>query len=189
MVVKCPECGNQIRLRDLNPGDRMVKYLCSACNRIVRFDLAQDEVKSSSSSDTFDREESRKKILVADDNELIRETARQMLEEAGYQVVVAEDGESALKRIREEYPDLVLIDLLMPRMTGFDVLREIKKEERLKDTPILVMSGVYKENVLKFLHQVGVQGFLDKENLQDSLLFRVKTILRESAALPAPANT
>jgi CheY-like chemotaxis protein len=188
MIVKCPDCKNEIRLRDVPPGERMVKYLCQYCEKIVRIDLALDEVKSSSSSDSFERIEGRKKILVADDTELIRETARRMLQDAGFEVVTAEDGEEALQRIREEHPDLILTDLLMPRMTGFDLLREVKREERLKDTPILVMSGVFKQNVLTFLHQVGVQGFLDKENLKESLVFRVQTILEEAPPVqPAPS--
>jgi CheY-like chemotaxis protein len=62
-------------------------------------------------------------------------------------------------------------------MTGFDVLREIKKVTRLRETPILVMSGVFKKDVLDFLHAAGVAGFLDKEQIKDTLLFRVQQIL------------
>jgi len=177
VIVQCPECRGKIRIRETDQGERVVKYLCNSCQRIVRIDLCMDEVKSSSSSTSFDQLETKKKILIADDTRLIREMASRVLRDAGYAVIQAEDGEKALARIRDEHPDLVLMDLLMPRMTGFDVLREVKRQERLKDTRFLVMSNVYKQNVMKFLHQVGVQGFLDKENLKDSLLFRVRTIL------------
>ena len=70
-----------------------------------------------------------------------------------------------------------LLDLLMPRMTGFDVLRELRGDERVKDTPVLAMSGVYKENILDFLHQIGASGFLDKQQLEESLVFRVQALL------------
>jgi len=62
-------------------------------------------------------------------------------------------------------------------MTGFDVLREIKKIGRVRTTPILIMSGVFKKDVLDFLQAAGVAGFLDKEQIKDSLLFRVQQIL------------
>ena len=72
--------------------------------------------------------------------------------------------------------------LLMPRMTGFDVLRELRQDERVKDTPVLAMSGVYKENILEFLHQLGASGFLDKQQLTDSLVFRVQALLAPAAS-------
>ena len=65
----------------------------------------------------------------------------------------------------------------MPRMTGFDVLREIRQDERVKDTLVLAISSVYKDNILDFLQQLGAQGFLDKSQIADSLAFRVSSLL------------
>jgi CheY-like chemotaxis protein len=59
----------------------------------------------------------------------------------------------------------------MPRMTGFDVLREVRADERIKDTVVLAISSVYKDNILSFLHQLGAQGFLDKSQIEESLAF------------------
>jgi CheY-like chemotaxis protein/predicted RNA-binding Zn-ribbon protein involved in translation (DUF1610 family) len=177
MLVKCPQCGTEIRLRDYSPEDRVVKYLCSHCEQIVRIDLVQDEVKTTSSATSFEQIEHQRTVLVADDSETIQGLAKQLLSDAGYIVSVCSDGVSALRAAEEQHPNVVLLDLLMPKMTGFDVLREMKKNPRLKDIPVLVMSGVYKENVVGFLHQLGASGFIDKENLQDSLLFRVRTAL------------
>ena len=177
MVVRCPHCKNVIRLREVDGQSRVIKYLCSNCQEIVRIDLLQDEVKSSSSADSFGKTEHRKKILVADDTVTVRKVAARLLSSAGYEVLEAEDGRQALDLVQNEHPDLILLDLLMPKMTGFDVLREMKRIGRLKETPILVMSGVFKKDVLDFLHAAGVSGFLDKEQIKDSLLFRVQQIL------------
>jgi CheY-like chemotaxis protein len=103
--------------------------------------------------------------------------AARLLSEAGYDVLEAEDGRQALDLAQKEHPDLIVLDLLMPKMTGFDVLREVKKAGRTKETPILIMSGVFKKDVMDFLHASGVAGFLDKEQIRDSLLFRVQQIL------------
>ena len=177
MVVKCPNCKNVIRLREVDGQSRVIKYLCSNCQEIVRIDLLQDEVKSSSTADSFERTEHRKKILVADDTVTVRKVAARLLASAGYDVLEAEDGRQALDLVQNEHPDLILLDLLMPKMTGFDVLREIKRSGRVKETPILIMSGVFKKDVLDFLQAAGVAGFLDKEQIKDSLLFRVQQIL------------
>jgi CheY-like chemotaxis protein len=177
LVVRCPKCKNVIRLREVDGQSRVIKYLCSNCQEIVRIDLLQDEVKSSSTADSFEKTEHKKKILIADDTVTVRKIAVRLLTTAGYDVLEAEDGRQALDLVQNEHPDLILLDLLMPKMTGFDVLREIKKTGRIKETPILIMSGVFKKDVLDFLQATGVTGFLDKEQIKDSLLFRVQQIL------------
>ena len=181
MVVKCPNCKTVIRMREMDGQSRVVKYLCSNCQEIVRIDLLQDEVKSSSTPDSYEKTEHRKKILVADDTVTVRKVAARLLTGAGYDVVEAEDGRQALEMVQNEHPDLIVLDLLMPKMTGFDVLREIKKATRVKETPILIMSGVFKKDVLDFLHAAGVAGFIDKERIKDTLLFRVQQILTPAA--------
>jgi len=180
LVVRCPGCKTVIRLREVDGQSRVIKYLCSNCQEVVRIDLLQDEVKSSSTADSFEKTEHRKKILVADDTATVRKVAAQLLTGAGYDVLEAEDGRQALDLVTNEHPDLILLDLLMPKMTGFDVLREIKKTARIKETPILIMSGVFKKDVLDFLQASGVTGFIDKERIKDSLLFRVQQILSPS---------
>ena len=67
-------------------------------------------------------------------------------------------------------------------LADLDVLRELRQDERVKDTPVLAMSGVYKENILDFLHQIGASGFLDKQQLEDSLVFRVQALLAPAAS-------
>jgi len=166
---------------EIPPGQRVVSYLCQVCEQIVRVDLSLDEVKSSSSASAFSSIERRPTVLVADDSELVLRIARDLLQDAGYTVITAADGATALQRVEEEHPDLVVLDLLMPRLTGFDVLRAIKCADRLRKTPVLVMSGVYKEDVIAHLEEMGASGFMDKDLLVDTLVFRVKTLL------PAPA--
>ena len=179
MIVRCPVCKTEIRLREVDGHSRVIKYLCSKCEEIVRIDLVQDEVKTSSTSDSYEKTEHRQKVLVADDTQTVRKIAARLLADAGYDVLEAEDGREALDLVHKEHPDLILLDLLMPKMTGFDVLREIKKTGRIKETPILIMSGVFKKDVLDFLQASGVAGFVDKEQIRESLLFRVEQALSE----------
>lgn len=181
MLVRCPQCKTEFRRVDCRPDERVVRYLCPGCREIVLIDLEKDEVRSSSSSGSYRAMERRRTVLVADDSREVLEAAESVLREGGYHVITAADGAETLKVVRQEHPDLVVLDLLMPKMTGFDVLREIRQDARVEGTPVLVMSGVYKDNVLGFLQQLGAQGFLEKQNLRDSLLFRVRGVLGPAA--------
>jgi CheY-like chemotaxis protein len=182
MLVRCPKCREENRLVDVPAGERVFSYLCQSCEQIVKVDLSLDEVKSSSSAVQYSALDRRSKVLVADDSALILRMATDLLSEAGYTVITAGDGQTALRRVDEEHPDLVVLDLLMPRMTGFDVLREIKRSDRIQNTPVLVMSGVYKEDVVSHLWEMGAAGFMDKNLLADTLVFRVRSLLETQAA-------
>jgi CheY-like chemotaxis protein len=176
MLVRCPQCRSEIRLSGDAPTEKVVRYFCPTCQAIVRIDLQLDEVRSSSSSGTYSSIQRRKKALVADDSELVLKLCEKILAAAGFEVLLAGDGIEALRLIRDEHPDVVILDLLMPRMTGFDVLREVRADERIKDTVVLAISSVYKDNILSFLHQLGAQGFLDKAQIEESLAFRVQSL-------------
>lgn len=180
MIVRCPQCKTEFRLAADTPAEKVVPYMCPGCQTIVRIDLALDEVRSSSSSGSFRKLKRKRTILVADDSEEILAQGESLLTAEGYHVFLAHDGVEALRLIREEHPDVVVLDLHMPHMTGFDVLREIRQDERVKDTLVLAISSVYRDSILAFLHQLGAQGFLDKSQLAESLAFRVSGLI-ESA--------
>jgi CheY-like chemotaxis protein len=182
MLVRCPKCKTEFRLLEAKPGERVVKYLCPGCQHIVHLDLSHDEVPSSSSDSYRKVVSKRKTVLVADDAQLVLDLAEKILGEAGYQVLLALDGVEALRLVRELHPDAVVLDLVMPEMTGFDILREIRADEKIKGTPVLAISEVYKEDVLDLLHDLGAQGFLEKKNLEESLVFRVNNLLASEAA-------
>jgi len=185
MLVRCPSCKTEFRLVDFPPGERVVRYLCPGCEQRVNIDLAMDEVASSSSSGRFRDIERAPTVLVADDSDAVLSRAAALLAAEGYRTFLAADGIDALDKIREHHPDLVVLDLLMPRKTGFDVLREIRRDPRIEHTKVIAMSGVYKDNVVEFLQQLGAEGFLDKERIEDTLVFRVRQAL---GGRPAATN-
>lgn len=82
-----------------------------------------------------------KKILVADDNPYILEVVSMTLETLDYQVILAKDGEEALDRVKRERPDLIILDIMMPKKNGFEVCREIKQDPQYRETPIVMLTA------------------------------------------------
>ncbi|MGC9503628.1 adenylate/guanylate cyclase domain-containing protein [Baaleninema sp.] len=101
-------------------------------------------------------------VLVVDDNEANRDLLRRRLKRQGYQVTVAEDGFRALELMREQPFDLVLLDIMMPRMNGYQVLEEVKSDPDLRDIPVLVISALDDlDSVVKCI-ELGAEDYLPK---------------------------
>ena len=90
-----------------------------------------------------------KKVLVVDDDPDVRLFSVTVLEENGYTPLEAEDGESGLKMIKSEKPDLVILDVLMPRQSGVRLYRELKTSKALKDVKIIILSGIAKKTFMR----------------------------------------
>jgi twitching motility two-component system response regulator PilH len=90
-----------------------------------------------------------KKVLVVDDDPDVRLFSVTVLEENGYTPLEAEDGESGLKMIKKEKPDLIILDILMPRQSGVRLYRELKTDKALKDMKIIILSGIAKKTFLR----------------------------------------
>ena len=103
-----------------------------------------------------------KKVLIVEDEEIIYELLQRKLTQEGYEVVVAKDGEEGLAKIREEKPDLILLDIIMPKKGGFEVMEEIQKEEGLKDIPVIVISNSGQPVELDKAKELGAKDWLIK---------------------------
>jgi len=90
-----------------------------------------------------------KKVLCVDDDPDIRLFVITVLEENGYTALAASNGEEGIKIIREEKPDLVILDVLMPRQSGVKMYREVKTDDSLKNTPVIILSGIARRTFLR----------------------------------------
>ena len=89
------------------------------------------------------------KVLVVDDDPDVRLFSVTVLEENGYTPLEGEDGESGLKKIKAEKPDLVILDVLMPRQSGVRLYRELKTSKALKDVKVIILSGIAKKTFMR----------------------------------------
>ncbi|MBI4429305.1 MAG: response regulator [Ignavibacteriales bacterium] len=116
-------------------------------------------------------------ILVAEDQQHIRALIEYKLKNSGYSVVAVEDGVAALTKARELVPTLILLDVMMPLMTGFEVLSALKQDQKTKDIPILLVTAQSKEEeVLKGL-ELGAEDYITKPFSPNELAARVKKVL------------
>ena len=104
------------------------------------------------------------KILLVEDSKFFRMATERALARAGYEVSTAPDGPSALELARQQRPDLILLDMLLPKMTGPDVLKALKKDQSTAGIAVAVFTGLSQKNAVR-LQQDGACAFLDKSEL------------------------
>jgi CheY-like chemotaxis protein len=94
----------------------------------------------------------------------IRRANESALHKAGYEVISAEDGETALQRAREGKPDIILLDMILPRMSGPEVLRHLKQEPATAQIPVVVLSSLTEKNRQKLMEE-GAEEYIEKNTL------------------------
>jgi CheY-like chemotaxis protein len=124
------------------------------------------------------------KILLIEDSKFQRIANGRALIKAGYAVVHAGDGEEGLRAARENIPDLILLDMMLPRVSGLDVLRALKLDALVRHIPVIVLSGLGQANEAKLLSE-GAAAFLLKssENNSSVLIQTVEGVLTRTKAV------
>ncbi len=117
------------------------------------------------------------KILIAEDEPDIRDLIAFTLRFAGYEVATCSNGEEAVQLAKKEYPDLILLDVRMPRMTGYDACKEIKADPTLKDVPVVFLSAKGQEAEINDGMEAGAEEYLLKPFAPDQLTERVRSVL------------
>jgi two-component system alkaline phosphatase synthesis response regulator PhoP len=121
-----------------------------------------------------------KKILVVDDEPDLVETVRYSLEMEGYQVLVAYNGEEGLNQARKDSPDLIILDLMLPKLDGYKVCRLLKFDERYKHIPILMLTAKTQEKDKLLGKETGADDYMTKPFDIDKLLEKVKSYLSKT---------
>ncbi len=122
-------------------------------------------------------------ILVAEDERDIRELIVITLQIAGFRVVDVPNGEEAVKKATEITPDLILMDVRMPKVTGFEACKALKREEKTKDIPIIFLSAKGQEGEISTGLELGAEEYLLKPFAPDDLIRRVSRILTKYGKL------
>jgi DNA-binding response OmpR family regulator len=121
--------------------------------------------------------EAKPTILVADDEEDVRELVAYRLTRSGYEVIDAADGEEAFRLASERPPDLMVLDVMMPRLDGYELTRRVRAEESLRAVPVILLTARSQETDVGRGFDVGADDYLKKPFNPDELVARVRAVL------------
>lgn len=117
------------------------------------------------------------RILVVDDEREIVETLRGILLKNGYEVSTAFDGEEALLKVRDENPDVILLDLIMPKLNGYDTLKEIREKHNDKWRPVIIISAKAELESVQKCYNLEADHYLTKPCSIDNILRGIETMI------------
>ncbi|HET7903186.1 MAG TPA: response regulator [Candidatus Eisenbacteria bacterium] len=129
------------------------------------------------------------RILVVDDEIYIVHILDFSLGMEGYEVLTALDGEQALERVRSEKPDLVVLDIMMPKLDGYEVCRAIKSDPATRNTPVILLSAKGRNVDQKMGFDVGADDYITKPFSPRKLVERINSLLGQAQAVSEKTNT
>jgi DNA-binding response OmpR family regulator len=119
----------------------------------------------------------RKQILIAEDESMMLKALQFRLMKGGYDAVTAPDGQKAMEMIESSTPDLIITDIMMPFVSGLEIVNSVKGNERYKHIPVIVLSAVGLENTVLEAFKLGADDFLTKPFSPNELSIRVRKLL------------
>lgn len=123
-----------------------------------------------------------KRILLVEDDRFLRRACEASLRQRGHTLTTAADGEEGLRVARAERPDLVLLDMLMPKLSGLDVLRALRGDEATQSLPVVILSNSSREQDVQEATSLGISGYFVKANLSlQELGDNIDRILKDGA--------
>jgi two-component system, cell cycle response regulator DivK len=124
------------------------------------------------------------KVLVVDDYDDAREMYAEYLEFLGYQVQTAKDGQEAVQLARESHPDVILMDLSLPVLSGWEATELLKKDERTRDIAVMALSGHVLPDHVRRAQKAGCDAFIAKPALPDAVAEQIRALLRKTGSKP-----
>ena len=118
------------------------------------------------------------RILIADDNQQNCELLEAYLSDEEYEIAMARDGRETLEKVRGSHPDLILLDIMMPKLSGYEVCQELKQDKSTRDIPILIVTALNEQGDIERAVEAGCDDFLSKPVNQLELKTRVRSLLR-----------
>ena len=165
---------------EFNPQDVVEKVASFLKNHTLRDDAQNIRSEAEGSSADFQNKQGPTLLLIEDDK-FLRELVTKKLVKEGFTVLEAADGETGLAMLRQNMPQLLLLDLLLPGMDGFEVLKEIKSDKTVSSIPVVVLSNLGQQEDIDMAHNLGAKDFLVKAKFTPAeIVQKVKEILGSS---------
>lgn len=138
---------------------------------------ATEVVTEEKAAETEDNKK-RKIILLAEDEPLLSNLLKQRLEKMGFEVVAAKDGEEALNLLKDDNIDLLLLDIILPKLSGFELMEKLKQDPHMGETPIIIISNLGQDTDMQKGKELGAVGYFVKAHVSiDELVNKVQEFL------------
>jgi len=120
------------------------------------------------------------KLLIVEDDELMLRMYTKLLSYVGFDTVIAKDGQEGLEKARTEKPSLIILDIMMPKINGLDVLKALKADKETQNIPVVLLTNVSDDNILTEALKLGATGYLIKSQIANNeLIEEIKQYLKE----------
>ena len=188
MTIQCPECDARYRIDPYRVTKSVARVKCPQCAAVFEVNLRSVQAEPLAAAPapagtglgTPDSTEA--EVLIVDDSKFFRELVADVLKPLQLHFLMAGDGEEALQIIRQKRPVLVILDLNLPGMSGYELIRKVREEPSLRDLRLLAMSGVYrKETDAAEVQAAGADDFVSKSFKPEHLQVRVRKLLAGQA--------
>ncbi|HEY7745192.1 MAG TPA: response regulator [Desulfuromonadales bacterium] len=188
MTIQCPGCDSRYRIDPSRSTKSVARVKCPQCATVFEVNLHDAQVKSPAAAPVpaapvpGKANSAAAAVLIVDDSKFFRELVADVLKPLQLQFLMAGDGNEALRIIRQKQPALVILDLNLPGMSGYELIRHVREEPSLRDLRLLAMSGVYrKETDVAEVQAAGADDFVSKSFKPEQLQARVKKLLAGQA--------
>jgi DNA-binding response OmpR family regulator len=119
-----------------------------------------------------------KKILIAEDDKFLHKILQTKLRKEGFEIISAFDGEQAVNKLKETLPDLILLDIVMPKKNGFEVLEEMKIMPTVAKTPVIILSNLGQDSDIAKAKEFGIKDYMVKANFSiNEVIAKIKSKL------------
>ena len=128
-----------------------------------------------------EQKEKKASILIIEDDKFLRELLSRKLEKSGFNISMVIDGEEALRKIKEEEYEIILLDLVLPGVDGFEILKEIKKNPKTSKTPVIILSNLGQQEEVERGLRLGAVDYLIKAHFTpDEIIQKIENILKQN---------
>ncbi len=153
--------------------------LLDGASALVRTDIAQGMSVQGKAAPEEKTEKETKRILIVDDEEGIVKVVKMYLEHCDYEVITANDGQVGLEKAKTQKPDLIILDLMLPKMNGYKVCGLLKRDTRYAKTPVILFTAKAQEKDVKLGEEVGADAYITKPYERDVLLSKIEELIRQ----------
>ncbi|MDZ7686691.1 MAG: response regulator [Gammaproteobacteria bacterium] len=161
-------------------GDGSVVVILDIMSLVRRAELAAVEAAVEESEVSSSADRAVRNVMIVDDSVTVRKVTSRLMERQGWEVTTAKDGLDAMNQLQEAMPDIMLLDIEMPKMDGFEVLGAIRRDERLKGLPIIMITSRTGEKHQQRALDLGVNRYLGKPFQEANLINTIDEVLEET---------